>query len=83
MDESVLPLGLTPGRPWPPPRRNRNRDSLAAGTRLRTQFGPDVAAAALTQVSLRRRARVKFGPDADDLFFTRGRVGAGHPARGS
>ncbi len=70
MDESVLPLGLTrdalaaaAAQPEP--------DSLAAGTRLRTQFGPDVAAAALTQVSLRRRARVKFGPDADDLFFTR------------
>jgi hypothetical protein len=47
-------------------------DSLAAGDRLRRDFGPDVAAAALTQVGLRRTARGKFGASADGLFFTRG-----------
>lgn len=46
-------------------------DSLAAATRLRTQFGPDLAAAALHQASLRRRARAKFGDAAAAMFFTR------------
>ncbi|MGI8458538.1 MAG: THUMP-like domain-containing protein [Propionibacteriaceae bacterium] len=45
--------------------------ALAAGDLLRSEFGPDVAAAALTQVALRRTARDKFGPAADHLFFTR------------
>ena len=45
--------------------------SLGAGTRLRARFGADVAAAALTQVTLRRRARTKFGEAAGALWFTR------------
>jgi SAM-dependent methyltransferase len=45
--------------------------SLAAGTRLRARFGPDLAAAALTQATLRRRARTKFGDAAAALWFTR------------
>ncbi|MGI3781714.1 MAG: hypothetical protein ACRYG2_13150, partial [Janthinobacterium lividum] len=45
--------------------------SLAAGTRLRARFGPELAAAALTQASLRRRARTKFGEAAASLWFTR------------
>ena len=45
--------------------------SLGAGTRLRARFGPDLAAAALTQVTLRRKARTKFGEAAAGLFFTR------------
>ena len=46
-------------------------DSLGAGTRLRTRFGPELAATALTQVALRRRARTKFGASAEALWFTR------------
>lgn len=46
-------------------------DSLAAATRLRQGFGPELAARALHQASLRRRARVKFGDAAAGMFFTR------------
>ncbi len=46
-------------------------ESLGAGTRLRARFGPELAAAALTQAALRRRARTKFGDAADALWFTR------------
>jgi hypothetical protein len=45
--------------------------SLGAGTRLRSRFGPEVAAAALTQAALRRQARTKFGAAAATLWFTR------------
>jgi SAM-dependent methyltransferase len=45
---------------------------LAAASALRSRgFAPDLAAAALTQATLRLRARAKFGPDADAMFFTR------------
>lgn len=44
--------------------------SLAAGERLRAQFSPELAAAALTQVELRRRAKSKLSR-ADEMFFTR------------
>jgi hypothetical protein len=45
---------------------------LAAADRLRRQgFGPELAAAALTQAELRRRAQTKFGPDAAGMYFTR------------
>jgi len=46
-------------------------DSLAAATALRSRFPPDVAAAALTQIGLRRSARTKLGARADSLLFTR------------
>jgi len=46
-------------------------ESLAAGSRMRVRYGPELAAAALTQASLRRRARAKFGDAAAELFFTR------------
>lgn len=46
-------------------------NSLGAGERLRREFPPELAAAALTQVTLRRRARGKL-PDADRMFFTPG-----------
>jgi SAM-dependent methyltransferase len=46
-------------------------DSLAAGTRLRRLTGPEVAAAALQQAALRRRAVGKFGSAAATMFFTR------------
>ena len=46
-------------------------DSLAAVTALRARFHPDLAAAALTQIGLRRAARAKLGDRADQLLFTR------------
>lgn len=44
--------------------------SLAAATALRKAVDPDLAAAALAQESLRRRAATKFGDAARALFFT-------------
>lgn len=44
---------------------------LAAATRLRGEWGPEAATAAISQVMLRRRARVKFGDAAAVMFFTR------------
>ncbi|HVH21396.1 MAG TPA: class I SAM-dependent methyltransferase, partial [Pseudonocardia sp.] len=46
-------------------------DSLAAATRLRQAYGPELAAAALSQAALRRAARRKFGAAAEEMFFTR------------
>jgi hypothetical protein len=47
-------------------------DVLAAAAGLRRAgFAPDLASAALTQVELRRKAVLKFGADADVMFFTR------------
>ena len=47
-------------------------DPLAAASALRSRgIAPDLASAALTQVALRRRATVKFGPVSDRMFFTR------------
>jgi len=45
-------------------------DSLAAGARLRRDFPAELAAAALSQASLRRRARAKFGEAAGEMLFT-------------
>lgn len=45
-------------------------DSLGAASRLRARFPAELAAAALTQVALRRRGRTKFGEAADRLFLT-------------
>lgn len=46
-------------------------DSLAAAGRLRRRFGGELAAVALDQAQLRRRARAKFGEVAARMFFTR------------
>jgi SAM-dependent methyltransferase len=46
-------------------------DSLAAVSRMRELYGPKLAAAALTQATLRRQARAKFGEAALAMFFTR------------
>lgn len=47
-------------------------EPLAAASALRARgFGAELSAAALTQASLRRRAAMKFGPDATGMFFTR------------
>lgn len=49
----------------------RDPDSLAAATALRATYPPELAAAALTQIGLRRQARTKLGERADTLLFTR------------
>ncbi len=46
-------------------------DALATGTALRKHFDAELAAAAITQVALRRRAVAKFGDQANDWYFTR------------
>lgn len=47
-------------------------EPLAAASAVRARgIGADLAAAALTQASLRGRAAMKFGPDAARMFFTR------------
>ena len=47
-------------------------EPLAAASALRARgFGAELAAAALTQASLRGRAAMKFGADATGMFFTR------------
>jgi SAM-dependent methyltransferase len=45
-------------------------DSLATQTRLRRSAAPEHVAVALTQATLRVRAREKFGADADRMYFT-------------
>lgn len=45
-------------------------DELAVGSRLRRDQRPDLVAAAIAQVLLRRRAVTKFGADADRLWLT-------------
>jgi hypothetical protein len=51
--------------------RQPDPSSLAAATALRSRFPPELAAAALTQVELRRAARAKLGERADTLLLTR------------
>jgi THUMP domain-like len=46
-------------------------ESLPAVSRMRSRYGSDLAAAALTQAALRRQATPKFGPAALEMFFTR------------
>ncbi len=65
-----LPFGLTP-EALADAMAEPDPDGLGAATRLRAVHGPDVAAAALHQASLRRRARTKFGDRAATLFLTR------------
>ncbi|GAA3151359.1 class I SAM-dependent methyltransferase [Planomonospora alba] len=45
-------------------------DPVAAVTRLRKTYDAGLTSAALTQAGLRRRAREKFGADADLMYFT-------------
>ncbi|MGJ6981300.1 THUMP-like domain-containing protein [Aestuariimicrobium soli] len=60
--DGPLALGLAMDEPDP--------DSLSAATRLRRRVSPDLAALALEQASLRRRARVKFGEQAGRHLYT-------------
>ena len=46
------------------------RALLATASRLRARHPPELVGAALTQVRLRVRARVKFGTEADRMYFT-------------
>lgn len=43
---------------------------LTTASKLRERHDPGLVSAALTQVRLRRRARAKFGVDADRMYFT-------------
>jgi SAM-dependent methyltransferase len=45
-------------------------DALAVGARLRRHHDPDLAAAALSQVELRRRAAAKLGSDATAMYLS-------------
>ena len=62
----------------------RSRSGVAGGrrSRLRKRFGPELAAAAVTQVCCAGGRAAKFGAAAAELFFTRDGPGAGQPARG-
>jgi SAM-dependent methyltransferase len=50
---------------------NDDPESLRAAARMRSRYGADLAAAALTQAALRRQAKLKFGEAALEMFFTR------------
>jgi hypothetical protein len=65
-----LPFGLT-DEALDAAMSEEDPESLAAATRLRARFGPELAATALTQAALRRQARTKFGEAAAEMFFTR------------
>lgn len=52
-------------------RADRGDPLAVASALLAAGIEPDLAAAALTQVALRRQAAGKFGPDATRMFFTR------------
>jgi SAM-dependent methyltransferase len=66
----MLPLGL-PEEAMAAAAGEVDLESLSAAQRMRARFGPELAAGALTQESLRRRAVAKFGEDARGMFFTR------------
>jgi hypothetical protein len=65
-----LPFGLTDAS-LSAAMSEEDPESLAAASRMREQFGPELAAAALTQATLRRQAKAKFGEAAVQMFFTR------------
>jgi len=65
-----LPLGLTEDA-LDAAMLETDPESLAATSRMRELYGPKLAAAALTQATLRLRATTKFGRDALAMFFTR------------
>jgi hypothetical protein len=70
LSRTRLPLGLTEDA-LNAAIAEEDPESLAAASRMRMRYGPDLAAVALTQASLRRRARAKFGDAAAGLYFTR------------
>ena len=54
----------------PQPVSNLVRKEVEAGAALRSTVDPDLAAAAMSQVTLRERARSKHGEDARSMYFT-------------
>jgi hypothetical protein len=66
----MLPFGLT-REVLDAAMSEEEPESLAAATRMRARFSPELAAAALTQATLRQQARAKFGAAAAEMFFTR------------
>ena len=70
MSKALLPFGLTDDV-LAAAMSEEDPESLAAASRMRAQFGPELAAAALTQATLRRQAKAKFGEAAAQMFFTR------------
>ena len=70
MPAPALPAGLT-SEVLAAAMAEADPDGLAAASRLRAGYGPELAAAALQQAALRRRARTKFGDRAATMFFTR------------
>jgi hypothetical protein len=65
-----LPFGLTE-EALAAAMSEEDPESLGAASRMRARYGPELAAAALTQASLRRQATAKFGASAAPMFFTR------------
>jgi SAM-dependent methyltransferase len=65
-----LPFGLT-DEALAAAMSEEDPESLAAASRMRARYGPELAAAALTQATLRRQAKAKFGETAAQMFFTR------------
>jgi hypothetical protein len=65
-----LPFGLT-GDALAAAMSEEDPESLGAAARMRARYGPELAAAALTQATLRRQAKAKFGETAAQMFFTR------------
>ena len=70
MSGTRLPFGLTEDA-LAAAMSEKDPESLAAASRMRARFGPELAAAALTQATLRRQAKAKFGATAAQMFFTR------------
>ncbi|HVD54327.1 MAG TPA: methyltransferase domain-containing protein [Propionibacteriaceae bacterium] len=70
MSEISLPLGLTEDA-LAAAMSEEDPESVTAASRMRTGYGSELAAAALTQAALRRQAKAKFGDAALEMFFTR------------
>ena len=70
MSGTRLPFGLTEDA-LAAAMSEEDPESLAAASRMRARYGSELAAAALTQATLRRQAKAKFGATAAQMFFTR------------
>jgi hypothetical protein len=70
LSEISLPFGLTEDA-LAAAMSEEDPESVTAASRMRTGYGSELAAAALTQAALRRQAKAKFGDAAFEMFFTR------------
>jgi hypothetical protein len=70
LSRTSLPFGLTEDA-LGAAMLEEDPESLTAASRMRARYGSELAAAALTQVALRRQAKAKFGAVAAEMFFTR------------